>query len=279
MSGVEHPSGKNQSGENFPVGSWLIRRPLRPHVHAFYRFARNADDIADAPDLSSDEKLRRLDRMEAALDGSPGGDAPTAAAMRESLAATGVPAIHCRELLAAFRQDATKKRYADWGELMAYCRLSAAPVGRYLLDLHGESHEAWPASDALCAALQVINHLQDCAEDYRSLDRVYIPEDMLTAEGIGVASLAEPRASAALRHVLDKAVAATRPMVSHSRTLPGQIASTGLRREAAVIVALAERLLNELARRDPLAERVKLGPLGIAAAAVAGLFGGMERAA
>ncbi len=63
MSGVEHPSGKDRSGENFPVGSWLIKKPLRPHVHAFYRFARNADDIADAPDLASDEKLRRLDRM------------------------------------------------------------------------------------------------------------------------------------------------------------------------------------------------------------------------
>lgn len=279
MNGVEHPSGKDQSGENFPVGSWLIKKPLRPHVHAFYRFARNADDVADAPDLSSDEKLRRLDRMEAVLDGSPGGDAPAAVAMRQALAATGVPAVHCRELLAAFRQDATKKRYADWGELMGYCRLSAAPVGRFLLDLHGESQQAWPASDALCAALQAINHLQDCAEDYRLLDRVYIPEDMLAAEGIDVTCLAAPHASAALRRVLDKAVASTRPLASRARTLPEQIGSAGLRREAAIIVALAERLLNELARRDPLAERVKLGPFGIAAAALTGLFGGMERAA
>lgn len=279
MNGVEHPSGKDRSAENFPVGSWLIRRPLRPHVHAFYRFARNADDVADASDLPSDEKLRRLDRMEAVLDGAPGDDAPAAAAMRASLAATNISAAHCHELLGAFRQDAVKKRYADWGELMGYCRLSAAPVGRFLLDLHGESRQAWPASDALCAALQVINHLQDCAEDLRALDRVYVPEDMLAAEGIDVESLRGAQASPALRRVLDRAVAATRPMVSRAGALPGQIGSAGLRREAAIIVALADRLLNELARRDPLAERVKLGPLGVAAAAIAGLFGGMERAA
>src|SRR6185437_8811128 len=144
---VETPSGKGRGGENFPVGSWLIRRDLRAHVHAFYRFARNADDIADNPALSADDKLRRLDRMEAVLDGDPGGDAPSAALMRASLAETGVDAQHCRDILRAFRLDATKLRYRDWDDLMGYCRYSAAPVGRQLLDLHGESPTAtWPAS-------------------------------------------------------------------------------------------------------------------------------------
>src|SRR5205085_7420564 len=81
---VETPSGKWRSGENFPVGSWLIRRDLRTHVHAFYRFARNADDIADNPALNPDEKVRRLDRMAAILDGAPGDDSPAALAMRRS---------------------------------------------------------------------------------------------------------------------------------------------------------------------------------------------------
>ena len=79
---VETPSGKWRSAENFPVGSFLIRRDLRPHVHAFYRFARNADDIADNPELSGDEKIRRLDRMAAILDGASGQDTPAAAAMK-----------------------------------------------------------------------------------------------------------------------------------------------------------------------------------------------------
>src|SRR5947208_5359587 len=102
---VESPSGKGRSGENFPVGSWLIRRDLRVHVHVFYRFARNADDIADSPTLAAEDKLRRLDRLAAILDGAPAGDSPAAAAMRESLAATGVSAQHCHDVLRAFRLD------------------------------------------------------------------------------------------------------------------------------------------------------------------------------
>src|SRR5262249_34992717 len=153
------------------VGSFLIRRDLRAHVHAFYRFARNADDIADSPILAASDKLRRLDRMAAVLDGAPGDDAPVATAMRASLAETGGTAQHCHAVLHAFRQDAVKLRYRDWDDLMEYCRYSAAPVGRQLLDLHGESRDTWPASDALCSALQVLNHLQDCADDHRNLDR------------------------------------------------------------------------------------------------------------
>src|SRR5438874_12257831 len=103
---LETPSGKWRGSENFPVGSFLIRRDLRVHVHAFYRFARNADDIADSPTLAADEKVRRLDRMGEILDGASGAsgnDSPAAAAMRESLVATSVTAQHCHDVLHAFR--------------------------------------------------------------------------------------------------------------------------------------------------------------------------------
>src|SRR3546814_3843453 len=103
--------------------------------------------------------------------------------LRLSLAATGVAAARGTDLIAAFKQDAVKRRYADWGELLGYCRLSANPVGRYLLDLHGEDPAGYAASDALCSALQILNHLQDCQGDYRQLDRVYLPQDRLAAEG------------------------------------------------------------------------------------------------
>jgi len=276
MTAVEHPSGKHRGSENFPVGSWLIAKALRPHVHAFYRFARTADDIADAAELPAEEKLRRLDRMAAVLDGAPGDDAPAAAAMRASLRDTGLSAVHCHDLLTAFRQDATTPRTADWGALMAYCRLSAAPVGRYLLDLHGESRDGWPASDALCAALQVINHLQDCADDLRQMNRVYVPLDWLAAEGLGVDALRAPRAEPPLRRVLDRMIEATAPLVASAQTLPACLRDRGLRSEAAVIAALAARLLDQLARRDPLAERVKLGPWGIVAATAGGLLRGLS---
>lgn len=273
-AGIETPSGKGRGGENFPVGSLLIRRDLRPHVHAFYRFARNADDIADNPRLAADDKIRRLDRMGAILDGAPGEDAPAAVAMRASLAATGTTARHCRDVLRAFRLDATKLRYRDWDELMEYCRYSAAPVGRQLLDLHGESRAAWPASDALCAALQVLNHLQDCALDYRRLDRVYLPTEWLAAEGIGVEALAAPAAGPRLRRVLDRLLESTEALIKTARALPPLVAAPGLRREAAVIVALAARLAERLRRGDPLAGRVALRKQDFLAAFLKGAFGG-----
>jgi squalene synthase HpnC len=255
---IETPSGKWRHGENFPVGSFLIRRDLRPHVHAFYRFARNADDIADNPALAAEEKVRRLDRMAAILDGAPGHDSPAAAFMRESLLATGVSPEHCHDVLRAFRLDATKLRYRDWDDLMDYCRYSASPVGRQLLDLHGETRQAWPASDALCSALQVLNHLQDCGDDYRRLERVYLPLADLAAAGIGVDALEASAANPQLRAVFDGLLDRTAALVEIARGLPSWVAAPGLRRECAVIVELALRLARRLRRGDPLASRVKL---------------------
>ena len=273
---VEAPSGKGRADENFPVGSWLIRRDLRAHVHAFYRFARNADDIADSPVLSAAEKIRRLNRMGAILDGDPGGDpgtdSPAAGAMRLSLAATGVTAQHCHDILHAFRQDAVKLRYRDWDDLMDYCRYSAAPVGRQLLDLHGESKQAWPASDALCSALQVLNHLQDCADDYRNLDRVYIPLADLAAEGGAVEDLTAPSLGPALRRVLDRLLDKTEALIATASGLSPAVAARGLRWESAVIVALAGRLARRLRRSDPLAGRVALSKGDFAASFLIGVF-------
>ena len=274
---VETPSGKWRSAENFPVGSFLIRRDLRPHVHAFYRFARNADDIADNPGLTADEKIERLDRMAAILDGAPSAASPAASAMRESLLETGVTAQHCHDVLHAFRLDAVKLRYQDWDDLMAYCRYSASPVGRQLLDLHGESRDTWPASDALCSALQVLNHLQDCADDYRLLDRVYLPLEDLSAAGVGVEVLTEGAASPGLRRVLDGLLDRTAALISQARGLPPLVAASGLRWECAVIAELAGRLLRRLCRGDPLATRVKLSKSDFLAAFVIGVWGSGRR--
>ena len=274
---VETPSGKGRGDENFPVGSWLIRKDLRPHVHAFYRFARNADDIADNPVLSADDKLRRLDRMGEILDGAAGDDSPAARAMRESLAATGTTAQHCHDVLYAFRLDATKLRYKDWDDLMEYCRYSASPVGRQLLDLHGESRDTWPPSDALCSALQVLNHLQDCADDYRNLDRVYLPLELLDGNGVAVADLTSPAAAPGLRRVIDSLLDSTDRLVGEAALLPGRVAARGLRWEAATIVDLARRLSRRLRAGDPLATRVALSKGDFAAALLAGIFGRRRR--
>jgi squalene synthase HpnC len=271
---VETPSGKGRGDENFPVGSFLIRRDLRAHVHAFYRFARNADDIADNPGLAAAEKVRRLERMEAVLDGAPGADSPAAVAMRVSLITMGTSFQHCRDVLHAFKLDATKLRYTDWADLMEYCRYSASPVGRQLLDLHGEDRATWPPSDALCSALQVLNHLQDCAEDYHALNRVYLPATDLAACGARIEDLDGSRASVAMRGVLDRLLDSTDALIVTARDLPSLVKSSGLRRECAVIVNLAERLARRLRRGDPLARRVKLTKGDFAAALLVGLWRG-----
>ena len=265
---VETWSGKDRGDENFPVGSALIRRDLRPHVHAFYAFARNADDIADSPALAPEDKLARLDRMEAVLLGreemgrEPMGrepmGAPSAARLRASLATTGTTPVHATELLIAFRRDATVRRTADWEALMDYCRYSAMPVGRHVLDLHGEDRATWAASDALCAALQVLNHLQDAAADLAALDRCYLPQDLLAQHGAAIGDLRGPALTPGLRAVLDTLLDRTATLNAAAAALPGRVADRRLRLETAVIAGLARRLARRLRREDPLAARVKL---------------------
>lgn len=267
---LETPSGKNAGGENFPVGSWLIRPDLRRHVHVFYNFARAADDIADNPLLEASDKVSRLDRFAAILQGDDG-DAPTAQAMREDLRETGVSPRHCLDLLAAFRRDATQLRYRDWDDLLDYCRYSASPVGRHVLALHGIGEGAWPANDALCSALQVINHIQDCADDYAELDRVYLPQDMLAAHGANIAQLSAARSSPALRATLNDMLDKLGPLLDLAHTFPRQVPDLRLKLEVSVIAALAERLVKLLRSRDPLCQEVKLGACGTAFAALKGV--------
>src|SRR6185437_5568302 len=124
---------------------------------------------------------------------------------------------HAMLLLEAFRRDVTKLRYADWEELMDYCRYSAMPVGRFVLDVHGEDRAIWPLSDALCAALQVINHLQDCAKDYRELNRVYIPRDVFD----DVEALARAKATPELQRAISALARRTHDLLAQSRPFAG----------------------------------------------------------
>ncbi|MBU6418164.1 MAG: squalene synthase HpnC [Proteobacteria bacterium] len=268
---VEAWSGKDKGDENFPVASLLIAKPLRARVHAYYDFARNADDISDSATLSPEEKLERLNAMEVVLTGALDTGSPSATRLRQSLAESGVSNIHARELLTAFRQDVVKHRYENWGELMHYCRYSAAPVGRYVLDVHGESHDTWAPSDALCASLQVLNHLQDCAKDLRDLDRCYVPQDWLREAGLTTDDIARPETVPALRTVFDKMLDATETLNRTAAELPRRVKSRRLRIETAIICALANRLTTKLRHGDPLATRVKLSKLDVLAATLLGL--------
>ncbi len=259
-------SGKTERDENFPVASVLIAPRFRQPILAFYRFARAADDVADQPQLGEREKLAALDLLEATLLGRTDA-AHDALPLRRALADTGLTPGHALDLLTAFRLDVGKQRYRDWEELMHYCSYSAMPVGRFVLDVHGEARSTWPASDALCAALQVINHLQDCATDYCALDRVYIPLAELTAHGVGVEALAAAKASPQLRACLKSLAAKTGKLLCNATKLPYQVTSLRLAAETAVIVGLAGKLIQSLVTRDPLSERVHLTKVGTAAVA------------
>ena len=248
-------SGKGHRDENFPVASFLLKPEHRAPVMAFYRFARASDDISDHEELPAATKLDLLGKMRDGLDGKPGG-APEAAALRVVMAERGLNPMHAHDLLDAFVRDVTITRYSDWDGLIGYCRLSAMPVGRYVLDVHGEHRSTWLASDALCAALQVINHLQDCAKDHRTLDRVYIPAETFAETGARIEDLAADRATPALRAAIVSLVAKTRLLLDQSAGFAAMIADRRLAAEVAIIHRLAVSLCRRLETRDPLSERV-----------------------
>jgi farnesyl-diphosphate farnesyltransferase len=269
---VETWSGKDRHDENFPVGSVLIARKYRDPIHRFYTFARNADDIADSPILSSQDKLARLDTMEDVLLGRRQTGSPSALALRVSLAETGVISRHATDLLIAFRQDATKLRYATIDELYSYCNYSAVPVGRYVLDLHGESHECYSPSDALCMSLQILNHMQDCAKDLAELDRCYLPQVLLDHFGATVADLRLPAETPALRRVFITLLDRVDRMNHAASELPEIVRSRRLRMETGIIHGLAKRLARRLVSNDPLASRVKLQKTDAVFSTLAALF-------
>jgi squalene synthase HpnC len=259
-STVETPSGKDADYENFPVGSFLLPAHLRPHIAAYYHFARAIDDVADNPDISADIKIERLSGFEDAINGHNCEDPAfvTGHRARISLLETGVSSQHYLDLIAAFKQDAVKNRYDSWEDLVDYCLLSAAPVGRYLIDLNGGSVDGYGPSDALCIALQVINHLQDCQDDFHSLDRVYLPAEWMTASGAMVDDLNSSASSSGLRTVLDQCLEATERMMEKARPLPSGVSSRRLAMESQAIINIADRLIVKLRFGDPLERRIKL---------------------
>jgi farnesyl-diphosphate farnesyltransferase len=257
---VETWSGKGRHDENFPVGSRLIARKYREPIHRYYNFARNADDIADSPSLAPAQKIARLDIMQDVLLGDRQAGSPSAAALRHSLSETGITSKHATDLLIAFRQDATKLRYATIDELYEYCTYSAAPVGRYVLDVHGESDDCYAPSDALCISLQIINHIQDCANDLAELNRCYLPQVLLDHFGASIEDLRLPAETPALRRAFVTLLGRVDRLNHAAAALPKAVRDRRLRMETGVIHGLAKRLTGRLGRNDPLASRVKLRP-------------------
>jgi hydroxysqualene synthase len=271
-------SGKTDRDENFPVASWIIHPRHRALILAFYNFVRTADDIADHATLSADEKLRYLDLLEAELLGK-GDTQKEAVSLRHALAERAMAPRHALDVLIAFRMDVTKLRYENWDDVIHYCRYSAMPVGRFMLDVHGESTSTWVASDALCAGLQINNHLQDCAKDYKNLNRVYLPRDALAASGATVEMLGEAKSQPALLQCLHALAVRTETLLNESRPLSAEVKDFRLGLDISVIQAFADKIVGMLKVRDPLCERVHLSKLELLGYTIGGVAGEIARRA
>jgi squalene synthase HpnC len=277
-SASELRSGKGDRDENFPVASWIIHPRHRALILAYYNFVRTADDIADHATLPPDQKLAYLDLFEAELLGK-GDTQAEAVALRRALAERGMAPRHALDVLVAFRMDVTKLRYETWDEVIHYCRYSAMPVGRFMLDVHGESTSTWAASDALCAGLQINNHLQDCGKDFRELNRVYLPRDALAASGATVEQLGLTQSPPAMLSCLQALAVRNEALLNEGKSLSAEIRDVRLGVDVAVIQAYADRIVRLLKVRDPLRERVHLNKFELLAFSLAGMIGEVGRRA
>lgn len=277
-SASELRSGKGDRDENFPVASWIIHPRHRALILAYYNFVRTADDIADHATLAPDQKLSYLDLLEAELLGK-GDTQVEAVTLRRALAERGMAPRHALDVLIAFRMDVTKLRYENWDEVIHYCRYSAMPVGRFMLDVHGESTSTWAASDALCAGLQINNHLQDCGKDFRELNRVYLPRDAMAAHGASVEQLGLAQSPPAMLACLQSLAARNEALLDEGRSLAADIRDFRLGIDVAVIQAYADRIVRLLKVRDPLRERVHLNKFELLVFSLAGMLGEAGRRA
>lgn len=268
-------SGKGIADENFPVASRLLAARHRPVVAAYYRFARTADDIADAATLTVDAKLGALDVMQAVLEGEadPAFSAE-AAALRPLLLERGVPLEVATDLLVAFRADSRGEICHSWDDLLGYCVHSANPVGRFLLRLHRAPPAADGPSDALCTALQILNHLQDLREDWIVLRRLYLPLEWIEAAGAAPEDMVHSPMPEAFRGPILEALDRTDHLIAQARPLPGLIGERGLTMQSRMVVDLAERLSRRLRRAAPETAGIKATSTDWLHAALKGIAAG-----
>ncbi|MBD3669486.1 MAG: squalene synthase HpnC [Gammaproteobacteria bacterium] len=242
-----------QHYENFPVASIFLPRRLRPAVTVIYCFARNADDLADEGDISQEERLSALDMMGEELEkiqNKESSDDPVFIALADVINKYEIPIEPFYDLLSAFRQDVTKTRYRDFGELMSYCRRSANPVGRILLYLYSEANERNIAlSDGICSALQLINFLQDIEQDYRENNRIYLPLEEMQKYHVTEMHIRNRLSDYSVKRLLDFQIERARKMLKAGAPLATQLGGR-IGFELKLIIFGGTRILYRLHNQD-----------------------------
>lgn len=260
--------------ENFPVASALLPQAWRAPIFDFYRFVRELDDIADHPQLAREEKREKLRLIRLALREKRDDLLPEwALPYVQQIEAERFSAQHGDQLWQAFWQDTEKSRYRNFAELMAYCTLSANPVGRALLEIAEEPNPNLAAADALCSALQLLNHLQDVRSDYLQRQRIYLPQAWLAEAGLAEKVLEKAQTGAKLRSVFDSWLDEIDALLRQAGHLPRSLRHRGLRWEVRVMLALARGLSRKLRKADPMAKKVKLGKLHRSLLSIGGIIG------
>ena len=248
--------------ENFPVASYLLPGKFRKPVSVIYAFARSADDIADEGSKSDQERLDALDLMQLKLQSCIQGQAndPIFIALADVIHRHKLPIRLFEDLLKAFRMDVTKKRYADFGEVMTYCRYSANPVGRLLLLLYDQaSPKNLGYSDAICTALQLINFLQDLQQDYHEMQRIYLPQDEMKRFGVTEEMIAQRQTTESIRNLLQFQVTRCRRLLQSGAPL-GLVLKGRIGLELRLIILGGSRILKKLQNQDKdLFSRPRLG--------------------
>ena len=254
-------SGKSYPDENFPVASFLMTKKIRSIVRVFYFFARMADDIADHQKLSSNQKKNILLFFDNAISKSKKTNNKVLDKMIARFKELPSGKKYSRNLLKAFMMDASNKKYKNWNDLLYYCKFSANPVGRFVIDAVNERkniEKIYEASDSLCTALQIINHIQDCKKDFKELNRVYIPESFFKKYSLDKKILRKSKSIENFERLKIEIV--DNVLVSLRKTKLGlrEIQSWRLRKETLIILNIAKRLCNLLKINDPLEKQIKL---------------------
>ena len=254
---------KNKHQENFPVGMMLFGKGKRQIVSDYYRFARYADDIADNPHLQPQSKVNKLHELEEIFTGQKnyqGQKLKFVKQLKTEFERMEIPTTLATDLLIAFRQDSIGFYYQTWGQLIEYCKYSAAPVGKFMLTIHHEHPSTYLPAVSLCVALQIVNHIQDIKYDMKLLKRLYIPEEIMKKYHLHPEDLIQNKSSIGLQKAISHLMKKTQGLVKEGSLLPQLIRNTGLRIEVCIILSLTNIMIKKILKGDVLAKEIKLSP-------------------
>jgi squalene synthase HpnC len=267
-------SGKDYKDENFPVSSFLIDKKLKKIVRVFYFYARTADDIADHAFIKKKEKLRILNFFDNCLKNKKRSEISVVNKLISYFNKYKFSKKYARDLLVAFKMDVTKNRYEDWSELLHYCKFSANPVGRFVINATYSQkkkkanktlnlEKILHASDSLCTALQIINHMQDCKEDFKNLDRVYIPKNLFKKHKLNVNILMKNNSCQNFSRLKIEIICKVENLLKDIKKSLQLIDIWKLKKETLIILNIAKRLCFLLKIKDPLKKKIKLSTIDL----------------